>query len=213
MMKLYGHSPSSASFRVRIALNLKELPYESVPLDLLKNEHHRAEYARINPQQAVPALIDGDRVLTQSLSIIEYLEETHPLPPLLPASPAARARVRAMALLIACDIHPLDNLRVLRYLLHVLKVSKEAKEAWYRHWITEGFRALETMLASDHQTGAFCHGDSPTLADICLIPQIFNAKRVAMDLSAFPTAMRIFDACMKLPAFDRAQPSKQPDAR
>jgi maleylacetoacetate isomerase len=212
-MKLYGHFPSSAAFRVRIALNFKGLPYENVFVNLRKNEHHSPEYARVNPQQAVPTLIDGDRVLTQSLSIIEYLEETHPSPPLLPAFPSARARVRAMALLIACDIHPLDNLRVLRYLLHVLKVSNEAKDLWYQHWITEGLRPLETMLSSDPQTGAFCHGDTPTLADVCLIPQIFNAQRVGMDLKAFPTAMRIFDACMKLPAFDRAQPSKQPDAQ
>jgi len=211
-MKLYGHSPSSAAFRVRIALNLKELPYENVFLNVRKNEHHSSEYARVNPQQAVPTLIDGDRVLTQSLSIIEYLEETHPLPPLLPASPPERARIRSLALLIACDIHPLDNLRVLRYLLHVLKVSNDAKDIWYQYWIAEGLRALETMLSSDPQTGAFCHGDTPTLADVCLIPQIFNAQRVGMDLKAFPTAMRIFVACMKLPAFDRAQPSKQPDA-
>ncbi len=181
-------------------------------LNLRKNEHHSSEYARVNPQQAVPTLIDGDRVLTQSLSIIEYLEETHPLPPLLPASPPERARIRSLALLIACDIHPLDNLRVLRYLLHVLKVSNDAKDIWYQHWIAEGLRALETMLSSDPRTGAFCHGDTPTLADVCLIPQIFNAQRVGMDLKAFPTAMRIFDACMKLPGFDRAQPSKQPDA-
>src|SRR5258708_6708579 len=211
-MKLYGHSPSSAAFRVRIALNLKDLTYESVSLNLRKNEHHSSEYARINPQQAVPTLIDGNRVLTQSLSIVEYLEETHPVPPLLPASPPARARVRSIALLIACDIHPLDNLRVLRYLLHVLKVSNEAKDTWYQHWIAEGLRALETMLSSDPQTAPFCHRDTPTLPDVCLIPQIFNAQRVGMDLTVFPTTMRIFDACMKLPAFDRAQPSKQPDA-
>lgn len=212
-MKLYGFFASSATFRVRIALNLKGLSYENAFVNIRKGEHRTAEYARLNPLQAVPALIDGERVLTQSLSIIEYLEESHPTPSLLPTSAVARARVRAIALLIACDIHPLNNLRVLQYLLHELKVGKEAKDAWYQHWIVQGFRALESALTSDSHTGTFCHGDSPTLADICLVPQVFNAHRVGMELQEFQTVRRIFEACMKIPAFDAAQPSKQPDAQ
>jgi maleylpyruvate isomerase len=213
MIKLYGYFRSSAAFRVRIALNLKGLSYENISLDLRKHAHRTPEYARINPQQAVPTLIDGTNTLTQSLAIIEYLEETHPEPALLPSTPEGRARARALSQLVACDIHPLNNLRVLEYLLDVLKVPRPAKDAWYHHWVNEGFQALEAMLAGDSRTGTYCHGDSPTIADICLVPQVFNAQRLDVNLTPYPTVVRIFEACMKTPAFDLAQPSKQPDAK
>jgi maleylpyruvate isomerase len=206
-MKLYHSAPSSASYRVRIALNLKGLAYESVLLDLRANAHLTPEFARINPQRAVPALVDGDATLTQSLAIIGYLEETHPEPPLLPRSPLDRARVRALALLVACDVHPLNNLRVLRYLKRELNADDAARDRWYAHWIQEGFTALEQMLP---ETGAFCHGGSPTLADVCLVPQVVNALRYKVDLAAFPRVRRIFDECMTLPAFVRAHPDNQP---
>jgi maleylpyruvate isomerase len=206
-MKLYHSAPSSASYRVRIALNLKGLSYESVLLDLRANAHLTPEFARINPQRAVPALVDGDATLTQSLAIIGYLEETHPEPPLLPRSPLDRARVRALALLVACDVHPLNNLRVLRYLKRELNADDAARDRWYAHWIQEGFTALEQMLP---ETGAFCHGGSPTLADVCLVPQVVNALRYKVDLAAFPRVRRIFDECMTLPAFVRAHPDNQP---
>jgi maleylacetoacetate isomerase len=212
MLKLYGYFRSSAAFRVRIALNLKQLPYETSSVDLRRGAHRSPEYAAINPQQAVPALVDGSRTLIQSLAIIEFLDEEHPQPPLLPATAPERARVRAMAQLIACDIHPLNNQRVLLYLRDVLGVAKSAKDTWYRHWIAEGFGPLEAMLRSSSETGTFCHGDAPTLADVCLVPQVFNARRFEVDLAPYPTLMRIFDACMRLPAFDLAQPSKQRDA-
>ncbi len=212
MMKLYGFFRSSATFRVRIALNLKGLSYERASVDLAQGAHRTPEYEAINPQQAVPALVDGDKTLTQSLAIIEYLEETHPQPPLLPAAPAQRARVRAMAQLIACDIHPLNNLRVMLYLKDVLSVHKPVRDAWGRHWVMRGFQPLETMLSSSRETRSFCQGDAPTLADVCLVPQVFNARRYDVDLGPYPTLMRIFDECMHLPAFELAQPSKQPDA-
>ena len=171
------------------------------------------DYLALNPQGLVPALVTDDgAVLTQSLAIIEYLDETHPSPPLLPATPAARARVRGIALAIACDIHPLDNLRVLRYLLHTVGVSDEQKDAWYKYWIDVGLEALETRLSRDPATGRFCHGDAPTLADICLVPQLANARRVNMDLSPYPTLTRIEAAAISLPAFAEAAPSRQPDA-
>jgi maleylacetoacetate isomerase len=202
-VKLYHSLPSSASFRVRIALNLKGLQYESVVLDLRANDHQTEEYGKVNPQRAVPSLIDGGQTLTQSLAIIEYLEETHPEPPLLPKEPIARARVRAMALLVACDVHPLNNLRVLRYLKRELHADDAARDRWYAHWIGEGFSALEQMLPA---AGAFCHGGSPTLADVCLVPQVANAQRYKVDLAAYPRIRRIFEECMKLPAFQRAHP-------
>ncbi|HME91370.1 MAG TPA: maleylacetoacetate isomerase [Myxococcaceae bacterium] len=212
MLKLYGFYLSSAAFRARIALNLKGLAYESISVHLRHRAHLTPEYAAINPHQAVPVLVDGNRSLTQSLAIIEYLDETHPQPALLPATAIERARVRAMAQLIACDIHPLNNQRVLLYLRDVLGVGKQAKDEWYRHWIAQGFRPLEAMLSSSSETGAFSHGDSPTVADVCLVPQVYNAKRFEVDLKPYPTVMRIFEACMRLPAFDRAQPLKQADA-
>ena len=210
-MKLHGYFRSSAAFRVRIALNLKGLDYAQVPHHLRKAEQHAPAYLKLNPQGMVPALEDGPSVLTQSLAIIEYLDETHPEPPILPATPAERARVRALALAIACEIHPLNNLRVLQYLKNVLKVSNDQHDTWYRHWIAEGLRPLEGLLQAGG-TGKFCHGDRPGLADICLVPQIFNAKRLDCPLDGYPTVMRIFGECMKLPAFERARPEKQPDA-
>ena len=212
-MKLHGYFRSSAAFRTRIALNLKGLGYDQVSHHLRKNEQNAPDFLKLNPMGLVPALEDGPTVIAQSLAIIEYLDETHPNPPLLPKAPAERARVRALALSIACDIHPLNNLRVLTYLKGVLKASDAQHDAWYRHWIVEGFRGLEGMLKTGG-TGKFCHGDRPTLADVCLVPQVFNAKRFLDDaaLAAFPTIMRIFAECMKVDAFDKAQPSQQPDA-
>ena len=212
-MKLHGYFRSSAAFRTRIALNLKGLPYESVPHHLRKNEQRAPGYLKINPMGLVPALEDGPTVIAQSLAIIEYLDETHPTPPLLPKSPAERARVRSLALTIACEIHPLNNTRVLAYLKGALKASDAQHDEWYRHWILEGFRGIEGMLKTGG-TGKFCHGDTPTIADVLLVPQVFNAKRFLDDaaLAVFPTIMRIFADCMKLEAFDKAQPSKQPDA-
>jgi maleylpyruvate isomerase len=213
MMKLYGYFQSSAAFRVRIALHLKTLPYENATVDLLKGDHRTPEFERVNPEQAIPALVDGDKTLVQSLSIIEYLDEAYPEPPLLPSTPEGRARVRGLAQLVACDIHPLNNLRVLKYLSQKIGLNKDQRNAWYLHWIEEGFRAFEAMLSRSRETGTFCHGNQVTMADICLVPQVFNAKRYDLDLSPYPTLMRIFENLMKLTAFDTAQPSKQPDAR
>jgi maleylpyruvate isomerase len=217
-MKLYSYFRSSASYRVRIALNLKNLPYEVVPIHLQKNggEHLTAEYRQLNPNALVPALIDeaddNPAALTQSLAIIEYLEETHPESALLPKNAADRAFVRSIALSIACEIHPLNNLRVLRYLVRDLKVDEESKNAWYRHWVEEGLTALEATLSRDSRVGKFCFGDTPTLADCCLVPQIANAQRFNCDLSNMPTIMRINDACLALDAFTKAGPANQPDA-
>jgi maleylpyruvate isomerase len=211
-MKLYSYFRSSAAYRVRIALNLKGLAHEYVPINLRQGEQHGAPYRTINAYELVPALTDEQGTFTQSLAILEYLEERYPEPPLLPRGPAARARVRAIALAIACDIHPLDNTRVLQYLRQTLQVSEEAKDAWYRHWIELGFAALETELAGDPATGRFCHGATPTLADICLVPQLANARRVALPLDAYPTLLRIEAACRSLPAFAAAAPDAQPDA-
>ncbi|HJS33060.1 MAG TPA: maleylacetoacetate isomerase [Alphaproteobacteria bacterium] len=210
-MKLHGYFRSSAAFRVRIALNLKGLEYASAFRHLRKGEQNAADYRQLNPQGLVPTLEDGAVVLTQSLAIIEYLEETHPLPPLLPKTPAERARVRALALAVACDIHPLNNLRVLQYLKNVLNVTAAQHDDWYRHWIAVGLAALEEMLRHPG-AGRFCHGDQPGLADLCLVPQIFNAKRLDSPLEPYPTVMRIFTTCMTLSAFERARPENQPDA-
>ncbi|TKC89598.1 maleylacetoacetate isomerase [Trinickia terrae] len=213
-MKLYSYFRSSASYRVRIALNLKNLPYEYVPIHLLRSggEQLTPEYRQLNPDALVPTLVDGDAVLQQSLAIVEYLDETHPNPPLLPRSPIDRAYVRGLALQIACEIHPINNLRVLKYLKHGLKVEEEAKNAWYRHWIEAGFGTLEGRLASDARTGAFCFGDAPTLADVCLVPQVFNAQRFNIDTQRYPTIQRIYDHAMQFDAFKRASPGQQPDA-
>jgi maleylacetoacetate isomerase len=210
-MKLYTAFRSSAAFRVRIALNLKGLAYEPAFVHLARGEHRRPEYAAINPQALVPTFeADGVR-LVQSLAIIEYLDEMRPEPPLLPKDAAGRARVRSISLLVACEIHPLNNLRVLQYLKRALGQNDEQVNAWYRHWIADGFQKLEAEL-SRGSTGDFCHGDAPTIADCCLVPQVFNAQRYQCDTSPFPTVVRVFGECMKLDAFDRAQPSKQPDA-
>jgi maleylacetoacetate isomerase len=210
-MKLYNYFRSSASYRVRIVLALKDLNYDYVPVHLTKNEQFNESYAAVSAARLVPTLQDGDVAVTQSLAICEYLDETHPEPPLLPKDAAGRARVRALALDIACEIHPLNNLRVLRYLVRDLKVSEEDKNRWYRHWVETGLETVERQL-QDARTGRFCHGDAPTLADVCLVPQIFNAQRFDARLDHVPTVMRVFDACMKLEAFDATQPSKCPDA-
>jgi len=212
-MKLYGYFRSSAAFRVRIALNLKGLDYEQAFIHLRKNDQRSGEYLSINPQGLVPALIDGGPVLTQSLSIIEYIDETRPKPPLLPADPVGRARVRSLAEAVACDIHPIDNLRVLQFLSRQFGHKEPDIETWFNHWIELGFEGIEKTLASDGKAGKFSHGDAPGLADICLVPQVFNARRYpSFDLRPYPTIMRIFDECMKLDAFQRAVPEKQPDA-
>ncbi len=221
-MKLYSYFRSSAAYRVRIALNLKDLPYETVPVHLLKNggEQLTPEYRQLNPNGVVPTLIDDMAVgkmashstLNQSLAIIEYLEEIYPHVALLPSAPIDRAFVRNIALSIACDIHPINNLRVLRYLVRELKLDEEAKNRWYRHWCETGLAALEAQLATDTRVGKFCYGDTPTMADCCLVPQLFNAQRLQCDLSGMPTLMRIYAHCLQLDAFVRAAPENQPDA-
>ena len=209
-MELYSYFRSSASFRVRIALALKGLAYDYKPVHLVHAEQLAPAYDALSPTHLVPTLVDGEHVLGQSLAIIEYLDETPPQPPLLPADPIGRARVRSLALDIACEIHPLDNLRVLRYLVHDMGVTEDAKNAWYRHWVESGLAGVERKLAA--RPGRYCHGDAPTLADCVLVPQIFNAQRFDCRLDAVPTVMRVFDACMQLPAFIDSQPSRCPDA-
>jgi maleylacetoacetate isomerase len=213
-MKLYNYHRSSASFRVRIALNIKGLAYDYMPVHLLKagGQQLGTDFRVLNPDALVPVLDDGGRVLTQSLAIIEYLDETHPQPPLLPPDPTARAYVRSIALSIACDIHPLNNLRVLRYLVREIGASEEQKNTWYRHWVEEGLAALEARLAAEKRCGRFALGDAVTLADVALVPQIFNAQRYDCRIDHVPTIMRIFAECMQLKAFVDAQPSRQPDA-
>jgi len=209
-MKLYNYFRSSASFRVRIALELKGLSYDYVPVHLLSGEHTRAEYQAVAPEMLVPHLeIDGHN-LGQSMAIIEYLEETHPQPALLPGDAIGRAQVRALAQSIACEIHPLNNLRVLKYLVRQLGVDEEAKNTWYRHWVRSGLEAFERQLAQ-LPSSRFCWGDDPTLADCCLVPQIFNGQRFNVNFDRLPRTMRAFEACMALPAFQRAQPSSCPD--
>ena len=212
-MKLYDYFRSSAAYRVRIALNLKGVKPERAFVHLRRGAQREEGYLALNPQGLVPALaVDQGPVLTQSLAIIEYLDETHPSPPLLPEDALARARVRAIAMSIACDIHPLDNTRVLAYLTGTLGVTPEARDGWYRYWIDVGFEALERQLAQDPATGRFCHGDAPTLADVCLVPQMANARRMSVDVSPYPTLVRIDAACAAIPAFADAAPAKQPDA-
>ena len=206
-MKFYEAVLSSAAFRARIALNLKGLAYESVVFDLRAKEHLTDEYRRVNPMQSVPALeLAPGKSLFESMAIVEYLEETHPEPPLLPRDPLARARVRAIAQLVACDIHPLNNLRVLRYLAHELKADDATREKWYAHWIEEGFAGLELVLP---EHGSFCFGDAPTIADVFLVPQVANAIRYKVDIAGYPRTRRVYDACMKLDAFAKAHPDKR----
>ena len=214
VLKLYTYFRSSASYRVRIALNLKGLAYEAVPVHLVRDggQQHSAAFTALNPVELVPVLVDGNTTLSQSLGIIEYLEETRPEPTLLPKDAAGRARVRAIAQTIACEIHPLDNLRVLRYLELQLGVDAGARTTWYRHWVELGFAAIERMLVEDAATGRFCHGDTPTLADCCLVPQLFNAERFGVQLEPYPTIRRIGEACRGLTPFQRAAPQAQPDA-
>ncbi|MEO5765545.1 MAG: maleylacetoacetate isomerase [Casimicrobiaceae bacterium] len=213
-MKLYDYFRSSAAYRVRIALNLKAVtPDERTFVHLRMGSQRAQDYLALNPQGLVPALeLDHGRVLTQSLAIVEYLDETHPQPPLLPKDAAGRARVRSIALGIACEIHPLNNLRVLNYLTGTLGATDAQRNGWYKYWIDVGFEAMERQLERDDETGTFCHGESPTLADVCLVPQIANARRFKVDVSPYPTLTRIEAACQALPAFARAAPAQQPDA-
>ena len=214
-MKLYTYFRSSAAYRVRIALNLKGLDYEAHPVHLLRDggQHLADAYRAVNPSTLLPTLVDDDgAVIGQSLAILEYLEETRPQTPLLPADPAGRARVRALALTVVADTHPLGNLRVLKYIKGEMGLSEELKLEWHRHWLRSGLETLEAMLAGDGRTGVYSHGDTPTLADCCLVPQVFNAQRFEVDTAPYPTVMRINAACVALPAFQRAHPSQQPDA-
>ena len=222
-MILYDYFRSSAAYRVRIALNLKNLSAEQRSIHLGKNANRTAEYKAVNPQGFVPYLVDGTYSLSQSLAIIEYLNDLYPEPPLLPLDPAQRAWVRSLALAIACDIHPLNNKRVLDYLVEEMGLSAEQKKTWYRHWIAEGFEGVEKMLTSRDQgkrgshagelaRGKFCFGDYPTLADVCLVPQVANARRFKCDMSAYPRINAISEHCVTLAPFDLAQPSRQPDA-
>lgn len=215
-MRLYGYWRSSAAYRVRIALNLKGISAEQLSVHLVRDggEQHKADYIALNPQELVPTLVvddeqDGD-ALTQSLAIIEYLDELYPKTPLLPASALERAHVRAMALTIACEIHPLNNLRVLQYLTQKLNVDEEAKTAWYHHWVATGFTALETQLV--RHSGRYCFGDKVTIADLCLVPQVYNAQRFNVDLTPYPNVMRVWAECNQLPAFADAAPERQADA-
>lgn len=212
-MKLYDYFRSSAAYRVRIALNWKGVVAERTFVHLRKGEQRADEYLALNPLGLVPVLaLDDGRLLTQSLAIIEYLEETLPEPPLLPRDPVGRARARAIALAVACDIHPLNNLRVLNYLTGTLGVTAAQKDGWYKYWVDVGLEALEAQLAHDPATGRFCHADAPSLADVCLVPQLANARRFAIELSPYPTLTRIESACLELPAFANAAPARQPDA-
>ncbi|MGH8655720.1 MAG: maleylacetoacetate isomerase [Gammaproteobacteria bacterium] len=213
-LDLYTYFRSSCAYRVRIALNLKSIAYEPKLVHLLRRggEQQDADYLRLNPQGLIPTLVDGDIVLTQSLAIIEYLEEKYPSPPLLPARPEHRAYVRALAQIIACDIQPINNLRVLNYLRERMGHDEEAVRNWCRHWISIGFEVFESWLQKHQQPSLFCFGDTPTLADICLIPQIYNARRVGCDPSGFPMLMRIATHCLDLEPFQRAAPEQQPDS-
>ena len=220
-MKLYNYFRSSASFRVRIALQLKGLAYDYLPVHLARGDHKLPAYTALSPDGLVPMLeAEGGELLSQSMAIIEYLEETHPAAPLLPITPLGRARVRALAQSIACEIHPLNNLRVLKYLTKILKLEEEAKNRWYRHWVRDGLESFERQLVAAQSArlaeglpaSIYCYGDIPTLADCCLVPQIFNGKRFDVNFDGLPRTMAAFDACMQLPAFQRAQPSSCPDA-
>jgi maleylpyruvate isomerase len=211
-MKLYTYFRSSASYRVRIALAYKGLAHDSAYVNLPKGEHQVDAFRSVNAQALVPALEDGGRVLIQSLAIMEYLDETHPEPPLMPKGAVDRAYVRAVAQIVACELHPLNNLRTLKYVKRTYKLDESGVNAWYQHWIAEGFTMLEGYLARERRAGRYCYGDMVTIADCCLVPQVFNAQRYECDLGPYPTIVRIFDECMKLDAFTSTQPSAAADA-
>jgi len=211
-MKLHTYFRSSASYRVRIALAYKGLAPDAAYVNLPKKEHQADAFRAVNAQALVPALEEGGRVLIQSLAIMEYLEETHPEPPLLPKAPLDRAYVRAVGQIIACEIHPLNNLRTLRHVKQSYKLDDDGVNTWYRYWIADGFAMLEGYLAREGRAGRYCHGDMVTIADCCLVPQVFNAQRYECDLGPYPTIVRVFDECLKLDAFASTQPSGQPDA-
>lgn len=213
-LRLYSYWRSSAAYRVRIGLNLKGLPYETVPVHLLQDggQQHAPAFREANPQELVPVLQHGERRMRQSLAILEYLDEVWPEPALLPPDARERQRVRALAQLVACDIHPLNNLRVLQHMDREWNVPQSERDAWVRHWIMQGFGAAEALLADNPATGTFCEGNQPTLADCALIPQVYNARRYGVDMAAYPTIVRIEQACLALPAFDAARPERQPDA-
>ncbi|TAL88404.1 MAG: maleylacetoacetate isomerase [Rhodanobacter sp.] len=213
---LYSYWRSSAAYRVRIALNLKGLSYTMRAVHLLRDggDQHTPDYRRLNPQEQVPSLLDGDRVITQSLAIMEYLDEVYPVGEvaLLPMDARGRAQIRALAMAMACDIHPLGNLRVLQQLEAQFGASEEQRAAWSRHWIGVGFKAIEAMLCDSAATGRYCHGEQPGMADACLVPQVYSARRWKLPLDDYPTIVRIHAACTKLDAFQRAAPEAQPDA-
>jgi maleylacetoacetate isomerase len=213
-LRLYSFWRSSAAFRVRIALNLKQLAYEIEPVHLIKDggQHHTAEYSELNPQEFVPVLMHGNRVLRQSMAIMEYLDDTWPENPLLPLAARDAQRARAIAQMIACDIHPLNNLRVMKYLESQFSANQAQKDEWMKHWISTGFESLEKVLANNPSTGGFCEGDTPTIADCCLVPQVFNAERFKVDMKSYPTIRRINQACCEMEEFKHAHPSAQPDA-
>jgi len=210
-MKLYNFARSSASYRVRIVANLKGITYDYVSINLMKGESRSAPYQALNPQGRVPSLEDNGRLLTQSLAICEYLEETHPSPPVLPRDPFGRARVRALALAVACEIHPISGGRAQNYLTTLLQASADKRAEWSRHWMSEGFREIEAMLSGSKDSGRFCYGDTPTLADAFLVPQVYNAERAGVDIASFTTIQRIYSECGKVEAFINAAPEKQPD--
>lgn len=214
MLTLYSYWRSSAAYRVRIALHLKGLAYAQRPVHLLNEggEQRKPEFRIVNPQALVPVLLDGERAIRQSLAIIEYLDEAFPAVPLLPAMARDRARVRALAQLVACDIHPLNNLRVLQYLEREWKIDQPGREAWGRHWMAEGLAAFESLVRDNPSTGEYCEGELPSLADCCLIPQLYNARRLKLDLDPYPNLLRIERNCLDLPSFQQAAPERQPDA-
>jgi maleylacetoacetate isomerase/maleylpyruvate isomerase len=211
-MQLYNYFRSSASWRVRIALALKGLDCELVPIHLLRHEQLAEGYGTLAPSHLVPLMKVGDELISQSMAIIEYLDEVHPEPRLLPGDPFDRARIRSLAQDMACEIHPIDNLRVLRFLVHEMKVSESDKTRWYKHWVETGLEVVERRLAGDRRTGRFCHGDTPTLADCVLVPQVMNGQRFECRLDHLPTVMRVFGECMSLAAFETTQPSAYPEA-
>lgn len=213
-LTLYSYWRSSAAYRVRIGLNIKGLQYRTVPVHLVRNggEQHAPDYAAANPQKLVPMLEHGQRRMRQSLAILEYVDEVWPDPPLLPGTARRRQRVRELAQVVAADIHPLNNLRVMRFFDQEWNVPQPERDGWMRHWMMEGFAALEALVAENPATGEFCEGDTPTLADCCLVPQLYNARRFGTDLAPYPTLRRIEAACLALPEFDAARPENQPDA-